>query len=145
MTIIVKTPEGQIKAYMKGADSIILQRVTKESISKYCLEKLEDCAKIGLRTLLISQKFISEQNYQKFKVAYDVAKNTIEFREQKMAELQNNLENDFSMIGCTAIEDKLQDDVPEVIDFIRKSGIKLWVLTGDKVSTARNIGFSCKL
>ena len=49
------------------------------------------------------------------------------------------------LVGSTAIEDKLQDNVGEVISFIRKAGIKLWVLTGDKIDTAINIGFSCKL
>jgi len=49
------------------------------------------------------------------------------------------------LVGSTAIEDKLQDNVGEVISFIRKAGIKLWVLTGDKIETAINIGFSCKL
>ena len=49
------------------------------------------------------------------------------------------------MIGSTAIEDKLQDEVADVIDFIKEAGIRLWVLTGDKIETAMNIGFSTKL
>ena len=52
---------------------------------------------------------------------------------------------DFILVGSTAIEDKLQDEVGPVIDFIKQAGIKLWVLTGDKIETAINIGFSCKL
>lgn len=55
------------------------------------------------------------------------------------------IEKNLMIVGTTAIEDKLQDEVGEVIDFIRKAGIKLWVLTGDKIETAINIGFSCKL
>ena len=35
--------------------------------------------------------------------------------------------------------------VAETIEFIRNANIKLWVLTGDKVDTAKNIGFSSKL
>jgi P-type E1-E2 ATPase len=53
------------------------------------------------------------------------------------------IEQNFILVGSTAIEDKLQDEVGEVIEFIREAGIKLWVLTGDKVETAINIGFSC--
>jgi len=49
------------------------------------------------------------------------------------------------LIGSTAIEDKLQEDVGEVIHDIKQAGVKLWVLTGDKIETAINIGFSCKL
>ena len=55
------------------------------------------------------------------------------------------IEQNFELIGSTAIEDKLQDNVAEVISFIKEAGVKLWVLTGDKVETAINIGFSCKL
>lgn len=45
------------------------------------------------------------------------------------------------MIGVTAIEDKLQDDVPATIADLGKAGVKLWVLTGDKMETAINIGY----
>jgi P-type E1-E2 ATPase len=49
------------------------------------------------------------------------------------------------LIGSTAIEDKLQDQVADTIDFMKRAGIKVWVLTGDKIETAINIGISCKL
>lgn len=62
-----------------------------------------------------------------------------------MSESAEQIEKDFLLVGSTAIEDKLQDNVGEVISFIRKGGIKLWVLTGDKIETAINIGFSCEL
>ncbi len=62
-----------------------------------------------------------------------------------MEVLQEEIEQDLFLIGATAIEDKLQDDVGETIDFLKRAGIKVWVLTGDKIETAINIGFSCKL
>lgn len=49
------------------------------------------------------------------------------------------------MIGSTAIEDKLQDEVADTISFMKDAGIKVWVLTGDKVETAINIGVSAGL
>ena len=49
------------------------------------------------------------------------------------------------MLGATAIEDRLQDEVDETIFSLKEAGIKVWVLTGDKVETAVNIGYSCKL
>lgn len=55
------------------------------------------------------------------------------------------IENEFNLIGSTAIEDKLQDEVADTIQFIKDAGIKVWVLTGDKIETAINIGFSCSL
>ena len=49
------------------------------------------------------------------------------------------------LVGSTAIEDRLQEDVKETIEAFKETGIKVWVLTGDKVETAINIGFSCGL
>lgn len=62
-----------------------------------------------------------------------------------MNKVAEKIENDFNLIGSTAIEDKLQDDVADTIQFIKDAGIKIWVLTGDKIETAINIGFSCSL
>ena len=66
-------------------------------------------------------------------------------REEKLAEVADKLEQDFELVGATAIEDKLQEDVDKTIFAMKKAGIKVWVLTGDKIETAINIGFSCKL
>lgn len=66
-------------------------------------------------------------------------------REELMNIVAEKIENNFNLIGYTAIEDKLQDDVADTIKFIKDAGIKVWVLTGDKIETAINIGFSCSL
>jgi magnesium-transporting ATPase (P-type) len=66
-------------------------------------------------------------------------------REEKIDQVALELEKNFIMIGSTAIEDKLQDGVGDTIQFMKDAGIKVWVLTGDKVETAINIGYSCKL
>ena len=55
------------------------------------------------------------------------------------------MEKDLTLLGATAIEDKLQDGVPETISTLLKAKIRVWVLTGDKQETAINIGYSCKL
>lgn len=52
---------------------------------------------------------------------------------------------DLEIVGSTAIEDKLQDEVADTIQFMKQAGIKVWVLTGDKVETAINIGVSAGL
>lgn len=59
-----------------------------------------------------------------------------------MAEL---IEQDFELLGSSAIEDKLQEDVGQTIHDLRRAKIQVWVLTGDKVETAINIGTSCRL
>lgn len=66
-------------------------------------------------------------------------------REEKVAKIGAEIESEFELLGCTAIEDKLQDHVAEVIKDIKQAGVKLWVLTGDKIETAINIGFSCDI
>ena len=66
-------------------------------------------------------------------------------REKKIEEVQDQIEQGLKLVGSTAIEDKLQDEVGETIGFIKDAGVKVWVLTGDKVETAINIAFSCNL
>ena len=66
-------------------------------------------------------------------------------RDEKCEEVADRLEQEFQLLGATAIEDKLQEDVDKAIFNMKKAGIKVWVLTGDKIETAINIGFSCKL
>ena len=66
-------------------------------------------------------------------------------------QIAENLEKDLTLIGCTAVEDRLQDEVPQTIaDLLKASSrrlpdIKVWMLTGDKLETAENIGYSCRL
>lgn len=62
-----------------------------------------------------------------------------------MAAIAEQIEVEFNLVGATAIEDKLQDDLAETINYIKEAGIKMWVLTGDKIETAINIGYSCEL
>ena len=62
-----------------------------------------------------------------------------------MQNIQELIEVELDIVGATAIEDKLQDEVGSTISSLKKAGIKVWVLTGDKVETAINIGYSCQL
>jgi len=94
--------------------------------------------------LLIASKVISEQQYQEWQNKYQKASTSMN-KEQAINKVAEELEVDFDLIGSTAIEDKLQEDVGKTIFDIKKAGIQLWVLTGDKVETAINIGYSCQL
>ena len=58
-------------------------------------------------------------------------------------EKENNIEKDYELIGVTGVEDLLQDNVKDVITDFMKADIKVWMLTGDKGATARNIGKTC--
>jgi phospholipid-translocating P-type ATPase (flippase) len=66
-------------------------------------------------------------------------------KDSLLEKLNSEIEKDFSLAGVTAIEDKLQEGVPETIELLLKSGIRLWVLTGDKKETALIIGKTCRL
>ena len=98
----------------------------------------------GLRTLLIAAKQISEDEYHEWAEKYDQAAISVD-KEEAINKVAEQLEVNFDLIGSTAIEDKLQDEVGQTIADIKKAGIQLWVLTGDKVETAINIGHSCQL
>jgi magnesium-transporting ATPase (P-type) len=106
---------------------------------------LEDYGRIGLRTLVRGEKIIEKEYFMEWRKRYQEAITCIDDREAKMGILQEELEKDLNLVGATAIEDKLQDEVEETIRSLRDAGIKVWVLTGDKIETAINIGFSCGL
>ncbi|KAB8337153.1 hypothetical protein FH972_021457 [Carpinus fangiana] len=148
MSAIIRMPNGKIMLFCKGADSIIYSRLTKgeqTELRKQTAEHLEMFAREGLRTLCIARKEISEEYYQKWSKEHDIAAAAVENRDDKLEEVSNEIEQDLTLIGGTAIEDRLQDGVPDTISLLANAGIKLWVLTGDKVETAINIGFSCNL
>lgn len=102
-------------------------------------------AEEGLRTLFLAEKFLDEEEYYAWQAESNAAKLEINDREEKVAAVDEKIEVDLELIGSTAIEDRLQDNVPETIQFMKETGIKVWVLTGDKVETAINIGVSAGL
>lgn len=148
MSAIMRMPDGKIILFCKGADSIIysrLKRGEQSELRKSTAEHLEMFAREGLRTLCIAQRELSEEEYQKWSVEHDLAAAAVQDREDKLEVVSDAIERDFMLVGGTAIEDRLQDGVPDAIALLAQAGIKLWVLTGDKVETAINIGFSCNL
>ncbi|TPX13888.1 uncharacterized protein E0L32_005588 [Thyridium curvatum] len=148
MSAIVKMPDGQIVLFCKGADSIIysrLRRGEQAELRKTTAEHLEMFAREGLRTLCIAQRVLGEEEYNNWRKIHDAAATALEEREEKMEAAADQIEQDLTLLGGTAIEDRLQDGVPDTIALLGEAGIKLWVLTGDKVETAINIGFSCNL
>jgi len=148
MSAIVRMPNGKIVLFCKGADSIIYSRLKKgeqQELRKTTADHLEMFAREGLRTLCIAQRELDEEEYQIWNKQHDIAAAAIQNREEKLEEVSDAIERDLSLLGGTAIEDRLQDGVPDAIQLLAQAGIKLWVLTGDKVETAINIGFSCNL
>jgi len=146
MSVIVKSQDGKIILYTKGADTVLFERMSNsDPANEITKEHLQSYANVGLRTLLLAKKVIDQSTYQTWAKKYHEASIKIEGRDEAMDILQEEIETDLSLVGATAIEDKLQDEVGLTISKIMEAGIRVWVLTGDKVETAINIGYSCKL
>lgn len=146
MSIIIRTPNNEIILFCKGADSTVLPLTISDSkLREKTMNDLKEFAKDGLRTLVIARRKLSEQEYISWNEQYIIASSAIEDREDKLDKVFKEIECDLELLGGTAIEDRLQDGVPETIALLAQGGIKIWILTGDKVETAVNIGFSCNL
>ena len=147
MSTIYRCPDGKIRIYCKGADTVILERLAKENQSvDVTLQHLEDYATEGLRTLCLAMREIPEEEYREWQQIYDRAATTVGGnRAEELDKASEIIEHDFVFLGATAIEDRLQDGVPDTIHTLQTAGIKIWVLTGDRQETAINIGMSCKL
>jgi phospholipid-translocating ATPase len=148
MSVLIRDPNTQ-KYYVmcKGADNIMLPlcSIKDENERTQVINCLDELAKHGLRTLIIAMKVIDESIALKWLTASKHASISTSNRDDKIAAIGAELETDMQLIGVTAIEDRLQDEVPEVIADLAKAGIILWMLTGDKLETAINIGRSCNL
>ncbi|KAF3910873.1 hypothetical protein ABW20_dc0106810 [Dactylellina cionopaga] len=107
--------------------------------------QIHDFAVDGLRTLIYGYRFLDESSYTDWARTYNEATTSLVDRQAKIDKAADRIERDFEFAGATAIEDKLQDGVPDAIDRLRRAGIKMWMLTGDKKETAINIGYSCRL
>ena len=145
MTVIAEYPDGSIRVLCKGADSVILARSLQCRYTEQTVQQLENYASEGLRTLVYSSRTLSKSEYDSWNNEYQKAMSDISQRDALTEKLAEAIECDLTLLGATAIEDKLQEKVPETISFLREAGIKVWVLTGDKVETAVNIGYSCAL
>ncbi|CAK8565342.1 unnamed protein product [Lathyrus sativus] len=148
MSVIVKDEEGRILLLSKGADSVMFERLVKNGreFEEKTLEHMNEYADAGLRTLILAYRELDEEEYNEFENKFSKVKNSVTVdRESLIEEVSDKIERNLILLGATAVEDKLQNGVPECIDKLAQAGIKIWVLTGDKMETAINIGFSCRL
>ncbi|KAM8764541.1 phospholipid-transporting ATPase IK-like [Rhynchonycteris naso] len=152
MSVLVRNPEGSIYLYTKGADTVILSRLRmkglnkKEQITKAATEEaLTSFAEQTLRTLCLAYKKVEEDMYKDWCQRHQDASVLLQNRAQALHRVYEEIEQNLQLLGVTAIEDRLQNGVPETIQCLKKGNIKVWVLTGDKQETAVNIGFACQL
>ncbi|KAK5649128.1 hypothetical protein RI129_004020 [Pyrocoelia pectoralis] len=143
MGVIVKDLQsGEIVFYLKGAD------VVMSGIVQYTDWLDEECgnmAREGLRTLVVARKVLSEEQYNDFESRYNAARMSVSDRVQRVSQVIESLEREMELLCITGVEDKLQDHVRPTLELLRNAGIKIWMLTGDKLETATCIAKSSRL
>lgn len=129
--------------YEKGADTVMASIV---ATNDWLDEETSNMAREGLRTLVIGRKKLSPQQYQAFSTSYKEASLVLQDRDAGMAAVvKKYLEHDLELLGVTGVEDRLQKDVKSSLELLRNAGVKIWMLTGDKVETARCVAISARL
>ncbi|KAL8763218.1 MAG: hypothetical protein Q9184_000935 [Pyrenodesmia sp. 2 TL-2023] len=129
-------PEDLVEESLVINDAVVFER---------CFQHVNDFATEGLRTLLFGYRYIDDDEYNAWKKLYLDASTSLVDRQEKVDNVGSMLERDLELAGATAIEDKLQKGVPETIDKLRRAGIHICMLTGDKLQTAINIGHSARM
>ncbi|BGP19964.1 Putative aminophospholipid-translocase [Rhodosporidiobolus nylandii] len=144
MGIIVRDrATGEITFFQKGADVVMAKIV---AYNDWLEEECGNMAREGLRTLVMARKRLSEEAYRAFESEHRDARVSLGDRNAAAARVvAEHLERDLELLGVTGVEDKLQDDVKMTIELLRNAGIKIWMLTGDKIETATCIAISTKL
>lgn len=145
MSILMRAPNGTLKLFTKGADDVILARLASDQPVEMTSAHLETLSSLGLRTLCVAEKEISSKDYQEWLIRFQEANTALEDRERKLSEVYDLLERELVLLGVSAIEDKLQENVPETIADLRRAGLRVWMLTGDKFATAVQISTTCNL
>jgi len=143
MGIIVRDKSsGEIVFYMKGADTVMSAIV---QYNDWLMEEVDNMAREGLRTLVVSKKTLSEEQYADFEQRFQAAKLSVVNRSAQVAAVVESLQRDMQLLCVTGVEDKLQDGVRQTLEMLRNAGIRVWMLTGDKLETATCIAKSSKL
>ncbi|RZB45876.1 putative phospholipid-transporting ATPase 8 isoform B [Glycine soja] len=148
MSVIVRNEENQLLLLCKGADSVMFERLSQHGrqFEAETRDHIKRYSEAGLRTLVITYRELDEEEYKLWDNEFSKIKTTVtEDRDALVDAAADKMERDLILLGATAVEDRLQKGVPECIEKLAQAKIKLWVLTGDKMETAVNIGYACSL
>lgn len=148
MSVILGCPDSTVKVFVKGADSSMFSVIDKSlntDVVQATETHLHSYSTLGLRTLVIGMRELDHLEFERWQSSYEAASTAIMGRAVQLRKVASNIEKDLTILGASAIEDRLQPGVPEAIESLRNAGIKVWVLTGDKQETAISIGYSSKL
>ena len=142
MSVIARFPSGKIMLITKGAESSVLPRCVSGPVD-VTSRHIEEFAEQGLRTLTVATRELSQAELEKIEERLSAAKRDLTERERKVQEIYEEVERDLTLLGATAVEDKLQEGVKETLVNLGLAGISVWIITGDKKETATNISYSC--
>lgn len=145
MSVVALCPDEKVRIFTKGADSTMMPLLSSSSERLSARRASDELSKEGLRTLVYASRVVDEDELGPWLRDFHDAVNAMEGRLKKKERVYAAIEYGLHLLGVTGVEDKLQDEVPEAIVFLREAGIRIWVLTGDKVETAENIGYSSLL
>nr|XP_061802740.1 phospholipid-transporting ATPase IH-like [Nerophis lumbriciformis] len=144
MSVIVRASTGELYLFCKGADSSIFPRVISGKVDQV-RARVEHNAVEGLRTLCVAYRPLSPAQYQEVCLLLSGAKLALQDRDKRLAEAYDMIEKDLILLGATAVEDRLQEKAADTIESLHKAGMKVWVLTGDKMETAAATCYASKL
>ena len=155
MSVIVRDaskPAGsQLSLRMKGADNAVLERcappsdAVEEDVLRETKAHLDAFARDGLRTLVLAERAVSEEEFADWAREYAAASASLVDRDAALAACAETIETRCRLLGATAVEDKLQEGVPETIETLRAANALVWMLTGDKLETAVSVAHACRL
>lgn len=145
MSTVLRCPDGRVRIFSKGADSVMSGLLESGAELSRLAEDTDRFSREGLRTLVYASRIVSEDEYERWASEFAEAAIAMSNRAEKVAKVAAAIEQRLEFLGVTAVEDKLQPNVPSTIKFLRDAGLRLWVLTGDKRETAENIGYSSQL
>ncbi|CAL8114228.1 unnamed protein product [Orchesella dallaii] len=144
MSVIVENSKGEKWLLTKGAESSIVPKCDHGPTHEV-LKNVMDYAMMGLRTLAIAKRELTTKEYDDFANELRAARRLIKNRQEKVREVYSSIESHMTLIGATGVEDQLQENVPETLQSFAAAGIRVWMLTGDKLETGVNVAVSCGL
>ncbi|XP_076877282.1 phospholipid-transporting ATPase 11C isoform X2 [Brachyhypopomus gauderio] len=144
MSVIVRAKSGETLLFCKGADSSIFPRVRPEEVERIRMH-VDRNATEGYRTLCVAYKRLSVEEFAEADAGLREARLALQDREEKLMAVYNQVETSMSLIGATAVEDRLQEEAAQTMEALQAAGMKVWVLTGDKIETAKSTCYACRL
>ena len=149
MSVLLRKEDGTVVLYTKGADNVMFDLLAPNQSNPTLIddakEQLVQFSRVGLRALVVAMRVLPESMLMDWTGRYDEACSIVGDRDAAVRALFEEIEKGMTLLGCTAVEDKLQEGVPEAIHSLLRAGIQVWMITGDKQETAINISKSCRL